>query len=29
MLVVPEKDRISWEGVFSHDIIRIDEEKIK
>ena len=29
MLVEPEKDRISWEAVFNHDIVRIDEEKIK
>ena len=29
MLIVSEKERISWEGVFNHDIIKIDEEKIK
>ena len=29
MLIVAEKDRISWEGVFNHDIIKIDEEKIR
>lgn len=29
MLKVPEKDRITWEGVFEDPTIKIDEEKMK